>query len=229
MTPSWWLSSFPFVKMVTAAGAANLYLQNVWKLHGLPWKVVSDHRPQFVAAMKELYQLLGIEAVTSTAYHPQTNGQMEQVNQELEQYLQIFVRERKDDWYTLLPLAEFFYNNHIHLTTQQTPFLLNTGQYPWMGFEPHQPLSCFEAVNERKDTLKGAKSVLAKAKDDIAQYYNCCHSPTPSFSPGDMVYLNSKDIQTTRLFKKLSHCCLGLYLVENTSESMSTIWSSLPQ
>jgi len=108
--------------------AANLYLQNVWKLHSLPQKVVSNRGLQFVAAfMKELYRLLGIEAVTSTASHPQTDGQTEQVNQELEQYLQIFVRERQDNWYTLLPLAEFSYNNHIHSSTQQTPFLLNTG------------------------------------------------------------------------------------------------------
>jgi len=65
-----------FVEMVTtvsAAGAANLYLRNIWKLHGLPRKVVSDCGPQFVAAfMKELYRLLGIEAATSTVYHPQT-------------------------------------------------------------------------------------------------------------------------------------------------------------
>jgi len=132
-----------FVKMVTtvtAAGAANLYLQNVWKLHGLPRKVISDCGPQFVAAfMKELYRLLGIEAAMSTAYHPQTNGQTEWVNQELEQYLQIFVRERQDDWYALLPLAEFSYNNHIHLSTQQTPFLLDTGRHPRIGFELHQP------------------------------------------------------------------------------------------
>jgi len=116
------------VTTVTSARAANLYLRNVWKLHSLPQKVVSDHRPQFVAAfMKELYQLLEIEAATSTTYHPQTDGQTEWVNQELEQYLQIFVGERQDDWYTLLPLAEFSYNNHIHLSMQQTPFLLNTG------------------------------------------------------------------------------------------------------
>jgi len=87
-----------FIEMVTtviAAGVANLYLQNVWKLHGLPQKVVSDRRPQFVAAlMKELYRLLGIEATTSTTYHPQTDGQTERVNQELEQYLWIFIGER---------------------------------------------------------------------------------------------------------------------------------------
>ncbi len=63
---------------VTAAGAANVYLRNIWKLHGLPWRVVSDRGPQFVTAfMKELFQMLGIEAMTSTAYHPQTNGQTE--------------------------------------------------------------------------------------------------------------------------------------------------------
>ena len=207
------------VTTVTAIRAANLYLQNVWKLHGLPRKVVSDCRPQFVAAfIKELYQLLGIEATTSTAYHPQTDGQTERVNQELEQYLRIFVGERQDDWYTLLPLAEFSYNNHIHSSTQQTPFLLDTGRHPRMGFELHQPPSHIEAVNKFtdrvKDTLEEAKSALAKAKDDMARYYNHRHSPAPSFSPGNMVYLDSKDIQTTRPLKKLLHCHLGPYLVE---------------
>jgi len=191
------------VTTVTAAGAANLYLRNIWKLHGLPRKVISDRGPQFVAGfMKELYRLLGIEAATSTAYHPQTDGQTERVNQELEQYLRIFIGERQDDWYTLLPLAEFSYNNHIHSSTQQTPFLLDTGRHPRMGFEPHQLPSRFEAVNEftdrMKDTLEEAKSALAKAKDDMAQYYNRHRSPAPSFSPGDMVYLDSEDIQTTR-------------------------------
>jgi len=158
---------------VTAARAVNLYLRNIWKLHGLPRKVVSDRGPQFVAAfMKELYRLLGIEAATSTAYHLQTDRQTERVNQELEQYLRLFVRERQDDWYTLLPLAEFSYNNHVHSSTQQTPFLLDTGQHPQMGFEPHQPPSRVEAVNEftnrMKDTLEEAKSALAKVKDDMA-------------------------------------------------------------
>ena len=183
-------------------------------IHGLLRKVVSDRGPQFAAAfMKELYRLLGIEAATSTAYHPQTDGQTERVNQELEQYLQLFVGERQDDWYTLLPLAEFSYNNHVHSSTQQTPFLLDTGRHPRMGFGPHQPPSHVEAVNEftnrMKDTLKEAK-----AKDDMARYYNRRRSPALTFSPGDMVYLDSEDIQTTRPSKKLSHRRLGPYPVE---------------
>src|SRR6266700_176015 len=145
------------VTTVTAAGAANLYLCNVWKLHSLPRKVVSDRGPQFVAVfMKELHQLLGIESATSTAYHPQMDRQTEQVNQELEQYLRIFVGERQDDWHALLPLAEFSYNNHIHSSTQQTPFLLDTGRHPQMGFEPHQLPSRVKAVNEFTDQMKSA-------------------------------------------------------------------------
>jgi len=96
------------VTTVTTASAANLYMCNIWKLHGLLHKVVSDRGLQFIAAfMKELFQLLGIEAALSTVYHPQTDGQTEHVNQELEQYLRVFIGERQDGWYLLLPLTEF--------------------------------------------------------------------------------------------------------------------------
>jgi len=65
-----------------------------------------------------------------------------------------------------------------------------------------------------KDTLEEAKSALAKAKDDMARYYNRHRSPALSFSPGDMVSLDSKDIQTTCPSKKLSHRRLGPYPIE---------------
>jgi len=88
---------------VTAEGAARLFLHQVWKLHSLPKCVILDHGPQFVAHFtKELYHLLGIKLASSTAWHPQTDRQMERVNQELDQYLQLFVNERQDDWYDLL-------------------------------------------------------------------------------------------------------------------------------
>jgi len=204
---------------VTAAGAANLYLRNVWKLHGLPRKVISDRGPQFVALfMKELCRLLRIEVASSTAYHPQTDGQTEWVNQELEQFLRLFIGERQDDWYSLLPLAEFSYNNHVHSSTQHTPFLLDTGRNPRMGFEPRQPPSKVEAVNEftdrMKSTLEEAKSALVKAKDDMARYYNQRRTPATVYVPGDKVYLDADDIHTTRPSKKLSHRRLGPYLVE---------------
>jgi len=73
---------------------------------------------------------------SSTVWYPQTDGQMEHVNQELDQYLRLFVNEWQDDWYDLLPMAEFQHNNHIHSATQQPLFLLDTRCIPCMGFEP---------------------------------------------------------------------------------------------
>jgi hypothetical protein len=112
---------------ISAVGSARLYVKHVWKHHGLPGKVVSNRGPQFVVEFTwELYCLLGIKLAATTAYHLQGDGQTERVNQELEQYLRLFINQHQDDWDKLLPFAEFQYNNHIHSATQQVPFLLDT-------------------------------------------------------------------------------------------------------
>src|SRR6202046_5976941 len=87
---------------------------------------------------------LGVKLAATTAYHPQGDGQTERVNQELEQYLRLFINQRQDDWVELLSFAEFQYNNHIHSATQNIPFLLDTGRIPRMGFKPNQPRSHLE-------------------------------------------------------------------------------------
>jgi hypothetical protein len=110
------------------------------------------------------------------AYHPQTNIQTEHINQELEGYLRMFTSQRQDNWDDLLPLGEFSHNNNVHSSTQQTPFMLDTGRHPHMGFEPHQPCSKLESVNEFTEHmaqgLEEAKSAIAKAKNEYAMYYN---------------------------------------------------------
>jgi len=76
----------------SAKGLARLFRDNVWKLYGLPESIILDREPQFVAGlMRELNQMLEIESKMSIAFHPQTDGQMERVNQELEQYLRMFI------------------------------------------------------------------------------------------------------------------------------------------
>jgi hypothetical protein len=65
---------------------------------------------------------------------------MEWMNQELEQYLRLFISERQDNRAELLPMAEFQYNNHIHSATQTTPFLLDSSHIVRMGFKSHTPL-----------------------------------------------------------------------------------------
>jgi len=82
----------PTTEKTMAEGLAKLFRDNMWKLHGLPKSIISDRGPQFMAGlMRELNQMLGIESKMLMAFHSQTDGQMERVNQELEQYLRIFI------------------------------------------------------------------------------------------------------------------------------------------
>ncbi|MBW0544974.1 hypothetical protein O181_084689 [Austropuccinia psidii MF-1] len=69
----------------------------------------------------------------STAYHPETDGQTERVNQIREQYLWMYVSYHKHDWNTWLPLAEFAYNNHDHSPTKKSPFFTVYGRDPHFG------------------------------------------------------------------------------------------------
>jgi transposase InsO family protein len=111
---------------LNAEGTALLFLKEVWKHHGMPQVIISDRGPQFIARFTcELYKLLGIKLAMSTAYHPQIDSQTEHVNQVLEGYLHTFTGQRQDDWDGLLPMGEFFYNNSVHSSTQQTPFMVN--------------------------------------------------------------------------------------------------------
>jgi len=108
----------PISMNITAQGVAKISWDRVFKDVGLPRKVISDRGPQFMSRfMKELYSRLGIERNPSTAYHPQTDGQTERVNQELEQYLRLYCNYRQNDWTEWLSIAEFSYNNRIHSST----------------------------------------------------------------------------------------------------------------
>jgi len=85
----------PTTEKTLVEGLARLFRDNVWKLHSLLESIISDRGPQFVAGlMRELNRILGIESKLSMAFHPQTDGQTERVNQKLEQYLRMFIDHR---------------------------------------------------------------------------------------------------------------------------------------
>ena len=105
-------------------------------MYGLPESIILDRGVQFaVGMMRELNNLLGIQTKLSTAYHPQMDGQTKRINQELEQYLRVFIDHRQEQWPDWLGTAEFVYNNKIHMATKILPFKANYGQDLRMGFE----------------------------------------------------------------------------------------------
>jgi len=202
---------------VTSEGTAKLYRDYVWKLHGLPIKIICDRGPQFVSKfMKELNSLLGIQNPSSTAYHPQTDGQTERVNQEVEQYLRLFINHRQDDWVEWLALAEFSYNNRVQASTRQTPFMLNNGRHPRMGTEPLKDGKIDTAdtfVKNMEEARKEAESALKKAADDMAKFYDRHRGIPTKYKVGDMVWLDGKDLKTDRPSKKLDDKRYGSYKI----------------
>ena len=102
----------PCAETINAEQLATLLWKEVFKLHGLPRDIISDRGSTFVSKFwVELMKTVGTKAKHLTAFHPQTDGQTERVNQSLEQYLRCYVNFHQDDWPTWLPLAEFQYNN----------------------------------------------------------------------------------------------------------------------
>jgi len=164
----------PTTKKTTAEGLARLFRDNVWKLHGLPESIISDRGPWFAAGiMQELNRMLEIENKILTAFHPQTDGQTKRVNQELEQYLRMFIDHRQEQWPEWLGTAEFVYNNKVHSSTQTLPFKANYRQNSRMGFEAKKK-GKYEGVKKfiekMKEIQEEAKAALGKAQEDMKKY-----------------------------------------------------------
>ena len=121
--------------------------------------------------MCRLSEILGIKVAASMAYHPQTDGQTECVNQEVKQFLRLFINQRQDDWYDWLSIAKFTYNDWVHALTQTSLFMLDAGQNPQLGFEPireTQLESLDNFTSRMAQATEEAWAALVKAANDMA-------------------------------------------------------------
>ena len=168
-------------------------------MHGLLESIISDQGPQFVAGlMKELNEMLGIMSKLSMAFHLQTDGQTERVNQELEQYLRIFIDHRQEQWPEWLGTAEFVYNNKAHSSTRTLPFKANYGQDPRMGFEGRKKRKYTGAekfIEKIKEIQEEVKAALGKAQEEMRKYVDRKRSDVEEYKVGDLVMLSTKDLK----------------------------------
>jgi len=108
--------------MITGPGIAQLYLDHIYRWFGLPIKVISNQDPCFTSHFRKgLAKKLGIQQNLSTAFHPQTNGLLEQKNQWVEQYLWLVTSAAPKDWTQWLALASAVHNNQRNSTTSLSP------------------------------------------------------------------------------------------------------------
>ena len=177
--------------------------------------------------------MLGIKSKLSMAYHPQTDGQTKRVNQELEQYLRMFIDHRQEQWPEWLGTAEFAYNNKAHLSTRTSPFKANYGQDPRMGFERRKKgkyTGAEKFIKKMKEIQEEAKAVLGKAQADMKKYANRKRLDVEGYKVGDLVMLSTKDLKyqmVERRTEKLTERFISPYKIKEIVLS-NTVKLELP-
>ncbi|GMF44521.1 unnamed protein product [Phytophthora fragariaefolia] len=152
-------------KSVTAPQAAQLFMDNVFRHHGLPEAFVSDRDPRFVShCWQHLFRLLGTRLDMATADHPQTDDQTERVNRVLEVTVRSACDAEPTKWSTLLPQVEFALNNAVHSSTGFNPFYVNALRHPRtpLTFPPASSLGRGEANAEDPRGLKGLRTFVKR-------------------------------------------------------------------
>ncbi|WVZ50456.1 hypothetical protein U9M48_001707 [Paspalum notatum var. saurae] len=121
----------PLCHPFTAVSVAKLFVQQVYRLHGLPLAIVSDRDRIFTSTFwLELFRLADVQLRMSSAYHPQSDRQTERLNQTMETFIRCFVNACPSKWYDWLPLAEFWYNSSDHSSIGRSPFQALYGYSP---------------------------------------------------------------------------------------------------
>jgi transposase InsO family protein len=211
----------------SAEETAKMLLTNVWKIHGLPTTIVSDRGPQFVAlTWKSLCQSLRIKAKLSTAFHPETDGQSEIANQEMERYLRSYCDYQQSDWAEWLPMAEYASNATISASTGISAFMANYGFEPRMSFDPIESSESGSArerilrtkgmnmAKKMEEVFEFTKRKLVKSQNNQKTNADKKRAPAPDYKEGDLVWLSTKNIKTARPSKKLDWKMIGPYRIK---------------
>ena len=157
----------PTKSTIDAAGTADLYMENIFRLHGLSRTIVSDRDPRFTSELyRTIFQRLGVELRFSTANHPQTDGLTERTHRTIEQILRTTVNHRQTNWEELLPTSEFAINDMVQASTCETPFFLNYGHHPTSLPDLAASTPVRESTRDLQ-WLKAHQDALTVAKDSI--------------------------------------------------------------
>ncbi|KAL0152480.1 hypothetical protein M9458_052203, partial [Cirrhinus mrigala] len=177
----------------SAKTTAELILEHVVRLHGFPKDIVSDRGPQFTAKFWQAFcRLVGTTSSLSSGHHPQTNGQTERANQQLERFLRCFAGEHQRSWARYLVWAELSNNLHTSSATKLSPF---------------------ELVRRCRRLWNHARTAIQKANQRYTTQHRRRHPPGRLFHVGDRVYLSTRNINLKSDSKKLTPRFIGPYKI----------------
>jgi hypothetical protein len=206
----------PCKETYTAEQLAALFRVNIFRLHGIPEKIILDRGSTFVSEFwRALMHSLRITSGFSTAYHPQTDGQTERRNQVLEDYLRHFCLYYQDNWVKILDIAEFSINNLDSALLGTSPFFFSQGYHPKFSVltETSGIRALDDFIEDLQEIQEKAIECLTQAKQRQARYYDAHKRPATQYQPGDLVLLLRRFIQSRRINSKLDYRYIGPFRV----------------
>ncbi|KAL0190875.1 hypothetical protein M9458_013573, partial [Cirrhinus mrigala] len=201
----------------SAKTTAELILEHVVRLHGFPKDIVSDRGPQFTAKFWQAFcRLIGTTSSLSSGFHPQTNGQTERANQQLERFLRCFAGEHQRPWARYLVWAELSNNIHTSSATNLSPFEVCYGFQPPV-FEHQEPEvevpSAQQLVRRCRRLWNHARTAIQKANTRYTIQHRRRHPPGRLFHVGDRVYLSTRNINLKTDSRKLTARFIGPFKI----------------
>jgi hypothetical protein len=202
---------------------AEIYLDQIVHLHGIPKTIISDRGAQFIARFwEQLQHSLGTKLIRSSAYHPQTDGQTERINQILEDKLRACVIQYDKNWDKCLALAEFSYNNSYQSSLKMAPFEALYGRRCWtpLSWSQTGQRKIFgpDLVTEAEEKVKIIQSNLETAQSRQKSYADKQRKPL-QFEVGDFVYLRvspTRGVQRFGMKGKLAPRYVGPFEILET-------------
>ena len=208
---------FP-LRSLEALPVAESYLRNVIRLHGMPSDIVSDRGSTFTSNFwTALCRLANVDQKLSTTYHPQTDGQTEIVNQQLEQYLRHYVNYSQDNWIDYLPLAEFAHNSRRNASTRLSPFEANYGFQPTIQIPPQLPDEKNPSATAHLRKIRELQGILeenlSRAQARMKHFANQHRQDNPEYQVGDLVMVSTRNMRTRQACKKLAANRIGPFRI----------------